>query len=84
MRSKYLVYESNGHTEYCKKYGLEYTATEKRANKVGTPYYIKLESRSAVLMKHGADGRNEFLGAFSALRDARKRMDKLIQAESNK
>lgn len=78
-----IGYNIDRNTEYCKKYGLEYSAIEKCANKVGTPYYIKLESRSAVLMKHCADGSNEFLGTFSALKDARKRMDKLIQAELN-
>lgn len=81
---KIIGYDIQKNKEYCKKYGLEYYPEEGLVVKVGTPYFIKLDKGRATLMKNVEEKGSEVIGHFTALKDARKRMNKLINMENIK
>lgn len=74
-------YDIEKNKEYCKKYGLDYHPKEGLVVKVGTPYFIKLDKCGAILMKNVDGIRPEVIGHFTALKDARKRMNKHINMD---
>ena len=78
-----IAYDMHKINDYCEKYDLKYYCEDNIIVKLNTSFFIEIKNKgTSFVLKKNTEECPEYLGTFTELKHARKRMEKLIREGS--